>query len=58
MLIVAGTSLAVQPAASFIDYFGGRELVVINPDATSADERATLVIRGRVGEAMENIVVR
>ena len=58
VLIVAGTSLAVQPAASFIDYFGGRELVVINPDATSADERATLVIRGRVGEAMENIVVR
>ena len=55
---MAGTSLAVQPAASFIDYFDGRELVVINPDATSADERATLVIRGRVGEAMENIVVR
>ena len=58
VLIVAGTSLAVQPAASFIDYFGGRELVVINPDATSADERATLVIRGRVGEAMEKISVR
>ena len=58
VLIVAGTSLAVQPAASFIDYFDGRELVVINPDATSADRRATLVIRGRVGEAMEKIVVR
>ena len=58
VLIVAGTSLAVQPAASFIDYFDGRELVVINPDETSADERATLVIRGRVGEAMEKIAVR
>ena len=44
-LIVAGTSLAVEPAASFIDDFRGRNLIVINREATKADERAALVIR-------------
>jgi len=29
MLIVAGTSLSVEPAASFIEDFRGRHLVVI-----------------------------
>lgn len=44
-LIVAGTSLAVEPAASLIDNFSGRHLIVINKEATPADERAELVIR-------------
>ena len=58
VLIVAGTSLTVQPAASFLDYFSGRDLVVINRDATSADSRATLVLHERVGEVMGKIEVR
>ena len=29
-LIVAGTSLAVYPAAGLIDYFGGKNLVIVN----------------------------
>ena len=49
-LIVAGTSLQVEPAASYIDYFTGRDLVVINKEPTPADGRATLVIRGDVAE--------
>jgi len=44
-LIVAGTSLAVEPAASLIDNFSGRHLIVINKEVTPADERAELVIR-------------
>ena len=44
-LIVAGTSLSVEPAASFIDDFRGRHLVVINREETPADARAELVIR-------------
>jgi NAD-dependent deacetylase len=44
-LIVAGTSLAVEPAASLIDNFSGRHLIVINKEATPADERAELIIR-------------
>lgn len=47
VLIVAGTSLEVEPAASMLAYFrgGSRELVVINREETPADSRATLVIR-------------
>ena len=47
VLIVAGTSLEVEPAASMLAYFrgGARELVVINREETPADSRATLVIR-------------
>lgn len=56
-LIVAGTSLAVEPAASFLDYFKGRELVVINRDPTPADERATLLLRGDIAEIMDQLKV-
>ena len=49
-LIVAGTSLAVEPAASFIEDFSGKNLVAINRSPTPADERATLLIRGDVAE--------
>ncbi len=49
-LIVAGTSLAVEPAASFIEDFAGRNLIVINRSSTPADSRATLLIRADVNE--------
>ena len=49
-LIVAGTSLTVEPAASFTEDFAGKNLVVINRTPTKADERATLLIRGDVAE--------
>ena len=58
VLIVAGTSLTVQPAASFLDYFSGRDLVVINRDATSADSRASLVLHEPVGKVLGAIEVR
>ena len=47
-LIVAGTSLAVEPAASFIDDFRGKHLIIINREETGADGRATLVIHDDV----------
>ena len=47
-LIVAGTSLAVEPAASFTEDFRGRHLAVINREPTPADSRAELVIRDDV----------
>ncbi|HIT70107.1 MAG TPA: NAD-dependent protein deacylase [Candidatus Aphodomonas merdavium] len=52
VLIIAGTSLTVYPAAGFIDYFHGREIVLINRDATPADARATLVLHEKVGEVL------
>lgn len=57
-LIVAGTSLSVEPAASFLDYFHGRSLVVINREPTPADDRADLVIRGDVADIMDEIEVQ
>lgn len=56
-LIVAGTSLEVEPAASFLDYFKGRELVVINKEETPAEVRATLVLHEDIAEVMDAIRV-
>ena len=52
LLIVGGTSLAVYPAAGLLDYYGGRELVLINKTETPADKRATLVLRRPIGEVL------
>ena len=57
VMIVAGTSLTVYPAAGFLDYFRGRELVLINRDPTPADRRASLVIHDKVGEVLDKIEV-
>ena len=52
LLIVGGTSLSVYPAAGLLDYYGGRELALINKTETPADKRATLVIRRPIGEVL------
>ena len=52
ILIVAGTSLVVYPAAGLIDDFNGKELIIINKQATSADRKADLVIKEKVGEVL------
>ncbi len=57
-LIVAGTSLAVEPAASFIGHFRGKHLAVLNRDPIPGEEQAELVIRGDVAEIMDRITVR
>ena len=51
-LIVAGTSLTVYPAAGFIDYFRGENLILINRDETPLDSSCTLVVHGKVGETL------
>ena len=56
-LIVAGTSLAVEPAASFIGHFRGRNLVVLNREPIPAEHQATLVIHGDVTEIMEQLTI-
>lgn len=56
MLIVAGTSLTVYPAAGFIRYFSGNNLVLINKDTTAMDEQFGLVIHGKVGEILNQII--
>ena len=56
-LIVAGTSLSVEPAAGFLSHFSGRNLAVINREPTPADESASLVIRGDVAEILGALTV-
>ena len=58
MLIVAGTSLTVYPAASLIHYFHGRYLVLINRDPTPMDDKTSLTLHGKVGEVLSQIIVR
>lgn len=57
MLIVGGTSLSVYPAASFIEYFKGRYLVVINKTPTQMDNSADLIIREPIGGTLSEIKV-
>ena len=54
-LIVAGTSLNVEPAASFLDGFSGRNLIVINKDPTPADKKASFLIRGDVSTIISQL---
>lgn len=56
LLIVAGTSLTVYPAAGFITYFRGDNMILINRDPTPYDSRADFVIRDLVGKVMSEAV--
>ena len=55
MMIIVGTSLTVYPAAGFIRYFRGKNLVVINKDKTSSDNLCDLVINEDICKVVENI---
>lgn len=49
LLIIGGTSLVVQPAASLIYYYRGKNVVLINKSETPADSKATLVFHDSLG---------
>ena len=49
LLMVAGTSLTVYPAAGLIQYYRGNRLVLINRDVTPFDDEANLVIHDNLG---------
>lgn len=57
MLIIGGTSLAVYPAASLIDYYRGNRLVLINKTVTPKDSMADLVIHDSLGKVFEQIKI-
>ena len=57
LLIVAGTSLVVYPAAGLIRYYRGDKLVLINLQPTPADGIANLVIHDKVGRVLKEIRV-
>ena len=55
MLIVAGTSLTVYPAAGLIRYYSGNRLVLINRDETPYDSQADLVIHDSLGKVLSQL---
>lgn len=56
-LIIGGTSLVVYPAAGLINYFNGKNLVLINKSETHYDNLASLVINDAIGEVFSQIKI-
>ena len=54
-LIVAGTSLNVYPAAGMIDFFRGKNLIIINKTSTGCDNMASLVIHDDMKKVFEKL---
>ena len=54
MLIIGGTSLTVYPAASYIRYFRGKRVVIINKTSVPCDVRGAelLEINEKIGEVL------
>ena len=55
LLIVAGTSLTVYPAAGLINYYRGNRLVLFNRDATPFDDQADLVLHESLGTVFSQL---
>lgn len=55
LLIVAGTSLTVYPAAGLVNYYRGNRLVLINRDTTPFDNQANLVFHESLGNIFDNL---
>lgn len=53
LLVIAGTSLVVYPAAGLIDYFSGDHLVIINLAPTPRDRYADLCVTEKVGSVFD-----
>ena len=52
-LIIGGTSLNVYPAAGLINYFQGKNLILINKEKTPYDNKCNLIIYDSIGKVME-----
>ena len=56
MLIIGGTSLLVNPAASLVSLYNGDRLVIINQSPTPYDDKANIVINDSLGRILESAV--
>ena len=56
LLLILGTSLTVYPASSFVNYYQGNKLVIINNMLTGYDRRANLVIHKDLKEVFEKLI--
>ena len=55
LLIVAGTSLTVYPAAGLLNYYRGNRMVLINRDHTPYDHHADLVFHSSLGDIFSQL---
>lgn len=55
LLIIGGTSLNVYPAAGLIQYFHGKNIVLINKEKTPYDKMCNLVFYDNIGKIMKKI---
>ncbi len=55
-MIIGGTSLVVYPAAGMVNYFRGKNLVLINKQQTSRDSQADLVLHVPIGEVLGHVM--
>lgn len=55
LLIVAGTSLTVYPAAGLVNYYRGNRMVLINRDETPYDHQADLVFHEKLGDIFKQL---
>ena len=53
VMVIAGTSLAVYPAAGLIDYFSGDHLAIVNLSPTPRDRLADLCVTAKVGDVFD-----
>ena len=56
VLIIAGTTLIVQPAASFVNYYNGKKLILINLSEVPNESRINYIIRDKVGKVFSEIM--
>ena len=54
-LIIVGTSLTVYPAAGFVRYFNGDNLILLNKSHTSYDDMATIAIHDDIKKVIEEL---
>lgn len=56
VLIIAGTSLTVQPAAGLIRYYRGERCILINKSETPLDHLAHVVIRDSIAQTLHQLL--
>ena len=56
LLIIGGTSLAVYPAAAYLRYYKGKNIVLINKSETDYDSKATLIFRENIGKVLSDAI--
>lgn len=55
-LIIAGTTLIVQPAASFVNYYRGHKMILINLSSVPGESNIDYVLHEKVGEVFSEIM--